>query len=77
MIVLLGQNEASSDLVNSLKDLASAYQAVSSSYKFVQPTLDAVNKTTYINSVTTAEVSPEALQTIIQKVRAIRSSIIA
>ncbi|MBX2983621.1 MAG: hypothetical protein WBB32_13820 [Flavobacteriales bacterium] len=77
LIALLGQNEASSELVAALKDLATSYEGVSSSYKFVQPTLDAGNKTTYINSVTNAEVSPEALQTIIRKVRAIRSSIIA
>jgi len=50
---------------------------VASTYKFVQPTTDAANKTTYINSVTTAEVGPEALQAIINKVRAIRAAIIA
>ena len=46
-------------------------------YTFEQPTLDAANKTTYINSVTKTEVAPEDLKTIIQKVKAIRSSITA
>jgi len=64
-------------LVDSLQDLATAYEAVKTEYTFVQPMLDAVNKTTYINSVSKAEVPSEALQTIIRKVRAIRSSIIA
>ncbi|MBZ0207133.1 MAG: hypothetical protein K8H89_12470 [Flavobacteriales bacterium] len=77
LIALLEANDGSSELVAALKDLATDYQSVTSEYKFVKPTLDVVNKTTYINSVTKAEVSPEALQTIIRKVRAIRSSIIA
>ena len=77
LIALLKQNNGSSALVDSLQDLATAYEAVKTEYTFVQPTLDAVNKTTYINSVSKAEVPSEALQTIIRKVRAIRSSIIA
>lgn len=77
LIELLGQYEAASELHASLKDLAVPYAGVASTYKFVQPTTDAANKTTYINSVTTAEVGPEALQAIINKVRAIRAAIIA
>ena len=77
LIALLKQNNNSSALVDSLQGLATAYQAVDLKYTFVQPTLDAANKTTYINSVTKAEVPAAALQTIIRKVRALRSAIIA
>src|SRR5690606_13881015 len=77
LIALLTQNDASGELVEALQDLATAYGEVSSTYTFVQPTLDAANKTTYINSKTTAQITPEALQRIIGKVRAIRSAIIA
>ncbi len=77
LIALLKEANGSSALVDSLQGLATAYEAVKTEYTFVQPTLDAVNKTTYINSVSKAEVPAEALQTIIRKVRAIRSSIIA
>lgn len=77
LIALLKQNNGSQALVDSLQDLATAYEAVRLNYTFVQPTLDAVNKTTFINSVSKAEVSAETLETIIRKVRAIRSAIIA
>lgn len=77
LIALLSQNDASSELVKALQELATAYGEVSTTYTFVQPTLDAANKTTYINSKTTAQIAPEALQRIIDQVRAIRSAIIA
>ena len=77
LVALLEQSGGNPDLIASLKDLASAYGAVKNTYTFAQPTLDAANKTTYINSVTQAEIPEEALQTIIQKVRIIRSSIIS
>lgn len=77
LIALLVENEASPGLVADLKELAVAYGSVTSTYTFVQPTLDAANKTTYINSRTSAEVAPEDLQRIIRQVRAIRSAIIA
>lgn len=77
LILLLKQGEGSTALVDSLQGLATAYDAVKVTYSYAQPTLDVEHKTTYINSVTKAEVPPEALQTIIRKVRAIRSSIIA
>ena len=77
LIALLKQNEISPALVDSLQGLSAAYGAVKTAYTYAQPTLDAEHKTTYVNSVTKAEVSAEALQTIIRKVRAIRSSIIA
>jgi hypothetical protein len=77
LIVLLQQDGVDAMLITSLKDLAAAYSAVHSTYTFEQPTLDAANKTTYINSVTKTEVAPEDLRMIIRKVRAIRSSITA
>lgn len=77
LIALLEQHGNDTALVASFKDLATAYKAVHVTYTFEQPTLDAANKTTYINSVTKTEVAPEDLKTIIQKVKAIRSSITA
>lgn len=77
LIALLEQHGNDPALIASLKDLAIAYAAVHVTYTFEQPTLDAAKKTTYINSVTKTEVAPEDLKTIIQKVKAIRSSITA
>lgn len=64
-------------LVAALKDLLSAYSGVSSTYEFKQPTVDAKNRTTYINSVSSATITPAALKAISEKVKAIRSSITA
>ncbi len=77
LISLLEQNGNDARLIAALKDLASAYTAVHVTYTFEQPTLDAANKTTYINSVTKTEVAPKDLKIIIQKVKAIRISITA
>ena len=77
LILLLKQGGGSPALVDSLQGLSAAYNTVKTTYTYAQPTLDAEHKTTYVNSVTKAELPPEALQTIIRKVRAIRSSIIA
>ncbi|MEO8733861.1 MAG: hypothetical protein ABI373_05985 [Flavobacteriales bacterium] len=77
LIALLEQNGNDATLIAALKDLASAYTAVHVTYTFEQPTLDAANKTTYINSVTKTEVAPKDLKIIIQKVKAIRISITA
>ncbi len=77
LIELHEKIDGNDELLGLLKDLAISYSDIKSEYKFVQPTLDAANKTTYINSSSSAELPEEALQEIIRKVRAIRSAIIA
>lgn len=77
LIELLGRDEGSAELVSRLKDLATSYAGITARYQFVEPRQDTAGKTTYINSTSQVEVSPEALQSIINKVRDIRSFIIA
>lgn len=77
LIELHEKMDGEDELLALLKDLAASYSNIKSEYKFVQPTLDAANKTTYINSSSSVELPDEALQEIIRKVRAIRSAIIA
>ncbi|MCO6483817.1 MAG: hypothetical protein J5I62_13595 [Flavobacteriales bacterium] len=77
LIELLERDAGSEKLVALLKDLATSYNGVTSEYTYVEPTVDAANKTTYINSTSKAEVPPGALGEIIRKVRAIRAAIIA
>lgn len=69
--------KANASLIAGLKDLLTAYQGVTASYRFQQPTVDAANKTTYINSISSATIAPEALRSIIDKVKAIRTTITA
>ncbi len=77
LISLLKQGQAPSALVDSLQGLANSFDGVKYTYTYTQPTVDAANKTTYINSVTKAEVPAGTMETIIRKVRALRSSITA
>lgn len=77
LIALLAQHEGSTELLAQLKDLAGSYAQVGTTYKYVAPKQDAANRTTYLNSTTTAQVAPEVLQAIITKVKAIRTAITA
>lgn len=77
LIFLLKQNEAPGALVDSLQGLSNSFEGVKYTYTYAQPTVDAASKTTYINSVTKAEVPAGTMETIIRKVRALRSSITA
>lgn len=80
LIALLERTDterANTALVAGLKDLLSAYGGVTMTYQFQPPTVDAAHKTTYINSISSATIAPEALRPIIDKVKAIRSTITA
>lgn len=69
--------KAQGALVASLKDLATAFQGVTATYQYQEPTVDAAKKTTYINSNSTVTVPPEVLRTITEKVTALRTTISA
>lgn len=77
LIAMLEQQGGGPELLAALKQLAVPYAEVVSTYTYVEPTVDAAQRTTYINSKTSAQIAPEAVQAIIQQVRAIRASIIA
>lgn len=77
LVELLGHEQDTDGLQALMKDLVVSYEGINSQYTFVEPTLDVTNKTTYINSTSSAEIAPEALAEIIKKVRAIRAAIIA
>jgi hypothetical protein len=67
----------SAALVTGLKELLAVYQGVKGTYQFQPPTVDAAAKTTYINSTSSVSISPETVRAISDKVKAIRTSIIA
>lgn len=77
LIALLKESQAPAALVDSLQGLAGSFDGVKYTYTYAQPTVDAASRTTYINSVTKAEMPAETLEAIIRKVRALRSSITA
>jgi hypothetical protein len=77
LITLLESTKASPALVDSLKGLSEAYAGVKSTYSFAQPTVDAGNKTTYINSITKVEIPAETLEAITRKIKSLRAAIIA
>jgi len=69
-----GQSNA---LLMGLKELRSAMEGVKTTYVYEPPVTDAAKKTTYINSKSTAEVSPEQLAAIAAKVAALRNLILS
>lgn len=80
LVVLLENSDkekASPALVTGLKELLQAYDGVKSSYVYKAPTVDATNKTTYLNSTSEASTPPGTLRAIREKITAIRTSIIA
>lgn len=80
LIALLEQTDtekSATALIASLKDLQGAYSGVSSTYQYQQPTTDVAKKTTYINSVTKTTIAADQVKAIGEKVKAIRSTIIA
>lgn len=80
LILLLEASDAdgsSAPLIAKLKDLQTDYAQVTTSYAFQAPTVDAASKTTYINSTSSVTIPAETVKAIHEKVKAIRSSIIA
>jgi hypothetical protein len=77
LIGLLQQAKTQEALVGQLQGLKAELDNVKVTYTFVQPTVDAAKKTTFINSTSSADIPQDALQRIVTKVREIRSSILA
>ncbi len=63
------------DLYKGLTDLSSSFDNVEFAYNFVQPTVDAKNKITNINSTSEVKITPEQIKEITTKVEAIRNQI--
>jgi len=73
----INTNGASNALMQGLKDLRREMESVKVTYVYEAPVTDAAKMTTYINSKSTAEVSPEQLAAIAAKVAALRNMILA
>ncbi|MBK8226639.1 MAG: hypothetical protein IPK70_05635 [Flavobacteriales bacterium] len=73
----INSDGASDALMKGLKELRQEMEAVKTTYVFEAPVTDAAKMTTYINSKSTAEVSPEQLAAIAAKVAALRNMILA
>ncbi len=64
------------EFIDKLNDLSNVYNGIETSYSFVQPTHDAENKITTINSTSEVKVSPEQLKEITEKITAIRNDVV-
>lgn len=73
----MGAEGRAADLLKGLKDISSDFDDIRTSYTFEPPVTDREARTTYINSTTSVQVSPEKLAAIAQKVASLRSSILA
>lgn len=62
--------------IDGLNELAKVYEKVELKYTFVKPTTDAKKKLTTINSTTDISISDEQIESIAQKVKAIRALIV-
>ncbi|MCE9538310.1 MAG: hypothetical protein K8R85_03715 [Bacteroidetes bacterium] len=62
--------------IDNLYDLSTVYDGVNFKYTFIAPTTDAAKKVTTINSTTDVSITPEQIESITQKIKAIRSQII-
>lgn len=64
-------------LLAGLKDLLVEFDGVTTTYQFQPPTVDAAQKTTYINSTSTVAMAIERFAAIATKVKALRTTITA
>lgn len=64
------------DLTTKLNELSTLFESVEVKYTFEKPSVDVNNKITTINSKTDISIKPEQIDGIIQKIEAIRNSII-
>lgn len=62
--------------IDNLYDLSTVYDGVDFKYTFVKPTTDAQNKITTINSKTDVKITAEQIESISQKIKAIRSQVV-
>jgi len=68
-------NPEYTELINELYDIESAFDNVTVEYNFVEPTTDAENKSTMVNSTSTVVISEENIQIISEKIESIRNLI--
>ena len=79
VIELLSEYEKEAEykkLLDSLKDLATVFEKIEFKYVFEQPTTDAENKITTVNSKTEVVFTAEQMDAISKKISAIRASIV-
>ncbi len=62
--------------IDNLYDLSTVYDGVEFKYTFIKPTTDVEKKITTINSKTDVKITAEQIESITQKVKAIRSQIV-
>lgn len=63
------------DLLASLKELATLYEKVEFKYQFAEPTTDTTRKITYINSTNEMVMDDATFKSIIEKIQSIRNKI--
>ncbi len=64
------------EFVDNLNDLSTVFEGVEFTYSYEKPTTDAEKKVTTINSKTEVKITPEQIESITQKTKAIRSQIV-
>jgi hypothetical protein len=64
------------ELVDKLNDLKSVYDGVEFKYTYQKPSIDPANKMTVINSKSEVKITPEQIENISKKVKAIRNEIV-
>lgn len=76
LLMSFKDDENSTQLLSDLNELKDIYSNVTYTYEFKEPSTDAANKVTTINSTSKTEVSDEVLKNLTAKVDAIRNNII-
>lgn len=64
------------EFVDNLNDLSTVFDGVEFKYTYEKPSTDAENKTTTINSKSEVKITPEQIELITQKIKAIRAQIV-
>lgn len=75
VIKSLAQYNVEPELMDKLKDLSTVYDGIEFKYTYEKPTTDPVSKVTTINSKTEVIVTPAQMESISQKIKAIRNQI--
>lgn len=79
LVKLLNQHNSQqeyTELIDNLKDLQTVFADVVFTYHYDKPTVDPAKKLTIINSKTEVKITPDQIQTISQKIQAIRNQIV-
>jgi hypothetical protein len=76
VIKSLTQYNIEPELMDEFKDLSTVYDGVELNYVYEKPTTDPAKKMTTINSKTEVKITPEQIESITQKIKAIRNKIV-